>query len=108
MNSDKDKILDKIRKLLRMKRGGTPDEVATALALAAELARKHGIALESVDPDAQPAQPITHLDTKTSARIQWECKYAALVCQQFFNVHVLLRLLVGTSFKGFGHDGYRG
>jgi hypothetical protein len=28
--TDREAILDKIRKLLRMKRGGTPDEVATA------------------------------------------------------------------------------
>src|SRR6266571_1607867 len=100
--TDKDKIIDKIRKLLRMQRGGTPGEVETALGLAAELARKHGIALDAVDPDATPAQHITHLNTKTSARIQWECKYAALICNQFFNVHVLLRLVGGTTFKGYG------
>lgn len=87
----KNRILDKIKKLLRMKRGGTPDEIATALALAAELARKHDIDLDSIDPDAVPAQPIGHIDAVTSARIQWECKYAGMICQKFFNVTMLLR-----------------
>jgi Protein of unknown function (DUF2786) len=91
MSSEKEKILDKIKKLLRMKRGGTQAEVETALALAAELARKHAIDLDSVDPDAAPAQPIGHIDAITAARIQWECKYAGLVCQEFFNITLILR-----------------
>lgn len=91
MNTDKERILDKIKKLLRMKRGGTPGEIETALALAAELARKHGINLDSVDPDAEPAQPLGHIDAVTAARIQWECKYAGLICHNFFNVTLLLR-----------------
>jgi hypothetical protein len=90
MNSDQERVLDKIKKLLRMKRGGTEGEIETALALAAELARKHGINLDSVDPDAEPAQRIGHIDATTSARIQWECKYAGLVCERF-NVSLLVR-----------------
>src|ERR1051326_6604548 len=74
-----------------MKRGGTPEEIETALALAAEIARKNGINIDAVDPDAEPATPIGHIDAVTSARIQWECKYAGLVCKQFFNVSVLIR-----------------
>lgn len=89
MNSEQ--ALDKIKKLLRMRRGGTPDEVATALSLAEELARKHGISIDSVDPDAEPAQPIGHIDAVTAARIYWECKYAGLVCQEYFNVSLILR-----------------
>jgi hypothetical protein len=88
---NKDQIIEKIKKLLRMKRGGTPAEVETALALAAELARKHGINLGNVDPDQVKEQPIGHIDATTSARIQWECKYASLVCQEFFNVTAMLR-----------------
>jgi hypothetical protein len=86
-----DPILEKIKKLLRMKRGGTPDEVATAMALAAELARKYGINLDSVDPEKEPDQPVGSIDAITSARLQWECKYAALICQGFFNVNAVLR-----------------
>lgn len=87
----RDQVIEKIKKLLRMKRGGTQGEIENALAMAAELARKHGINLDSVDPDAVADQPISHIDATTSARIQWECKYAALVCEQFFNVTALLR-----------------
>jgi len=89
--SEREKIIEKIKKLLRMKRGGAQAEIETALAMAAELARKYNIDIENIDPDTEPPQPIGHIDAVTSARIQWECKYAALVVQQFFNVNVLIR-----------------
>jgi Protein of unknown function (DUF2786) len=98
-----DPIIEKIKKLLRMKRGGTPDEVATALRLAQELAEKHGINLGDVDENDERSnheKPISHTDALIAARIQWECKYAALVCQQFFNVTVMVR----RSFKRLQHD----
>lgn len=99
----RDKILDRIKKLLRMKRGGTAAEVETALTLAYELARKHGIDLGQVDPNEEPAeQPISHIDAVTSARLQWECKFSGLVVHSFFNVNCLIRFLGGTSFKGLG------
>src|SRR5688572_4469996 len=88
---EREAVIEKIKKLLRMKRGGTAGEIENALAMAAALASKHGIDLASVDPDKLPDQPIGHIDATTSARIQWECKYAALVCKQFFNVNALLR-----------------
>lgn len=83
-------IIEKIKKLLRMKRGGTPDEVATALRLAQELAEKHGIDLNSVNPDddGQREKPISHNDEVLGARASWESKYAALVVSQFFKVSV--------------------
>lgn len=88
-----DKILDKIRKLLRMKRGGTPAEVETALAMAAELARKHGIDLGTVDPDHEPSeqQRITHVDQVLSLRLPLEARFAAAILVNFFNVQVLVR-----------------
>lgn len=96
----KEEAIDKIKKLLRMKRGGTPSEVETALAMAAGLASRHGIDLSSVDPDQEPDGPIGHIDTVTSARLQWECKFSALICQSFFNVTALVRDLGGTGFRG--------
>jgi hypothetical protein len=81
--------LEKIKKLLRMKRGGTPAEIETALALAQQIAAKHGIDLNAVDPNDESArQPIMHMDALSAARIQFECQYAGLVCEQFFNVSV--------------------
>ena len=85
-----DAIIEKIKKLLRMKRGGTPGEIENALAAAAKLAREHDIDLENVNPDEKPAQPIGHIDAVTAARLQWECKYAALICKQFFHVDVMI------------------
>lgn len=89
-----DPIIEKIKKLLRMKRGGTPDEIATALRLAQELAEKHGINLEGINPDddnTRPDRPISHTDQILGARIQWECKYAALICDVYFHVSALIR-----------------
>jgi hypothetical protein len=85
--TDREKIIDKIKKLLRMKRGGTPDEVATALRLAQELAEKHGIDLNGVNPDdEQHARPISHEDEILGARVSWESKYSSLICHQYFKV----------------------
>ncbi|NOS72032.1 MAG: DUF2786 domain-containing protein [Verrucomicrobia bacterium] len=80
--------IEKIKKLLRMKRGGTPDEVATALRLAQELAEKHDIELGSLNPDEQAERPIHHADAVHGARVQWECTYAGMICDRFFNVTV--------------------
>ncbi len=80
--------IEKIKKLLRMKRGGTPDEVATALRLAQELAEKHDIDLNGVNPDAEQERPIHHADAVHGARVQWECSYAGMICDRFFHVSV--------------------
>lgn len=89
MNTDP--IIEKIKKLLRMKRGGTPDEIATALRLAQELADKNGIDLGSVDEnDEGPrGQPLTHTDALTASRLAKECIYAALICKHFFQIEPL-------------------
>jgi hypothetical protein len=85
----KNPIIEKIKKLLRMKRGGTPDEIATALRLAQELAEKHGIDLNAVNPDEENHErPIQHEDEILGCRVSWESKYAVLVCKQFFKVEV--------------------
>ena len=87
-----DPIIEKIKKLLRMKRGGTAAEIETALNLARELAEKHGIDLGNVNPDEETnTRPLTHKDAILSSRLQWECKYAMLICEMFFNVTGLLR-----------------
>ena len=88
--NDRDAILDKIKKLLRMKRGGTPDEIATALRLAQELAAKHGIDLAGVNPDEERIRerPISHEDAVCGSRVSWESKYAGMIADQFFKVRV--------------------
>lgn len=94
----REEIIERIRKLLRMQRGGTEGEVATALRLAQELAAKHGIDLEGVNPDEAAAKPIGHEDALTSARIQFEAKYAGLVCQHFFRVEIFTRQVAWGKF----------
>jgi hypothetical protein len=86
----RDDVIEKIKKLLRMKRGGTPDEITTALRLAQELAEKHGIDLDTVNPDEQQLRekPIGHEDEACGTRISWESRYSGLICNQFFKVRV--------------------
>jgi hypothetical protein len=88
-------IIEKIKKLLRIKRGGTPDEIATALSLAQELARKHNLDIGNINPDEKAdSGRITHDEALQSSRIQWEHKYAAAICERFFNVTVVYSNLV--------------
>lgn len=84
----KDEAIEKIKKLLRMQRGGTPGEVENALRLAQEIADKHSVDLNGVDPDAEAQRPISHESIIHGARVQFECKYAALIVRAFFHVPV--------------------
>ena len=82
-------IIEKIKKLLRMKRGGTFAEVETALSLAQKLAHQHGIDINSIDENESAKEPITD-DKIPSFRIQIECKFAALIVKNYFNVDAIL------------------
>jgi uncharacterized protein DUF2786 len=85
-------IIEKIKKLLRMKRGGTAGEIDNALAMAAELARKHGIDLASVNPDDEAkSETVTHVEDVLKLRIPGEAKFAAGICVNFFNVGIIVR-----------------
>jgi hypothetical protein len=84
---EKEKAIDKIKKLLRMKRGGTTSEVETALQLAQKIAAEHDIDINSIDPnDESKREPITHLETVGLSRMQIERKYAAMIIDRFFKV----------------------
>lgn len=84
-----DQVIEKIKKLLRMKRGGTRGEIENALVMAAELARKHGIDLAGVDPDAE-TQKINHISELLTSRLPLEAKFAAGILVNFFNVNVIV------------------
>lgn len=86
---NRDAIIEKIKKLLRMKRGGSQGEIENALAMAAELARKHGIDLASIDPDAEE-QKISHVSEILTSRLPAEAKFAAAILVNFFNVQVVI------------------
>ena len=84
-----DAIIEKIKKLLRMKRGGTQGEIENALAAAARLAREHGINLDSINPD-ESAQEIRHVAEALNSRLPLEAKYACAILVNFFNVNVMI------------------
>lgn len=85
------KIIERIKKLLRMKNGGTAAEIETALFLAQQIAHKHGIDIKSINENELEREPITHENINELSRIQLECKYAALILQEHFNVKVFVQ-----------------
>lgn len=85
-----DEVIEKIKKLLRMKRGGTQGEIENALAMAAALARKHGIDLAGVDPDAEEEKIRHESDALNSRFPRLEGKLAMAILVNFFNVQVLI------------------
>lgn len=88
----KDAIIEKIKKLLRMKRGGTPGEIENALAAAAKLAREHCIDLSQVNPDEEAsAEKLTHLQDLLKTRLPPEAKLAGGIVTRFFNVSVIVQ-----------------
>jgi hypothetical protein len=108
-----DPIIEKIKKLLRMKHGGTPAEVETALALARDLAAKHNIDIAAVNPDEYSEhRRIRHDDTFHFGRMPLECQLIVQILQNFFSVSVIFRPLmtaagqkrVGITFVGTTWD----
>lgn len=91
-----DQILERIKKLLRMKRGGTQEEVATALRLAQKLADEHGIDLGRVNPDERTDDAVGCDETEPKSRLQWECIYAGQILEGHFNV----KAVVSRSWRG--------
>lgn len=109
----RDEAIEKIKKLLRMRHGGTMAEIETALALARELAAKHGIDINGINPEEEEQKPIFHEDAFRGSRVQVECKFAGLICQHFFNVEVFTRrvpsykypfLTIALTFVGTDWD----
>ena len=97
-----DAIIEKIRKLLRMKRGGTQGEIENALAAAARLAREPGINLDSINPD-ESAQEIRHVAEALNSRLPLEAKYACAILVNFFNVNVVVSKQYNLR-RLFGHQ----
>ena len=106
-------VIEKIKKLLRMKRGGTAGEIENALAAAAELARRHGIDLASVNPDQESAQRVTHVEEVLKLRLPVEARFAAAILVNFFNLQICfkpainlpcLRLNASVTFVGTAWD----
>lgn len=62
-----DRILDRIKKLLRLSRSSNPHEAALALQRAMDLAQINGLRLASIDPDNEVAGiPWTEPENRTT------------------------------------------
>lgn len=104
MPKTENEIIEKIKKLLCFKNGGTPSEIQNALFLAKQLADKHKIDLNTINPNEE-REPITHASAcEGKSRLQYEVKYSALIVSSFFNVESFARgyykkeiIFVGTE-----------
>lgn len=91
-------IVEKVKKLLRLARSANPHEAQLALQRALELAREHGIAVGGLNPDEQAKEKtVTHRDTDPAQRLSYDSRYAAMVCQRFFNVATVERAKIAFS-----------
>ncbi len=81
-------IINQIKGLLRMDKGGESTEIETALFLAKKLADKYQIDLDAVNPE-EYSETVSHQTYEGKSRIQYEEKYSLLILIQFFNVESL-------------------
>lgn len=80
-------IIDKIKKLLRLSRSANPHEAALALQRALALAREHGVAVDSLNPDEQMKEKtVIHRETDGRQRMSYDKEYAVRIIQAFFHV----------------------
>ena len=82
-----ERIMDKIKKLLRLGRSSNPHEAALALQRAMELAQANGIRLASIDPDDEVGG-IRHKE-RAEARLHYEKRLAIGIIQEFFSVRII-------------------
>lgn len=82
--SMKNDLTEKLRALLN-RNGRTDAEAATAEAMAAMLAEKHGINLDALAADAPPVI-VTERVVGEWGRQPHEAEFAAIVCAEFFEV----------------------
>ena len=85
--NEKDRILDKIKKLLRLSRSSNPHEAALALQRAMELANANSIHMASIDPDDVLAG-IRHKE-RMESRLHYEKRLAISLVHDFFSVRII-------------------
>jgi hypothetical protein len=83
-------VIDLVKKLLRMKNGGTEAEVETALRMAQRLADEYNINLAALDLSEQsPLTVIVQKPVRISRRGSDDESYAAAIIKRFFNVDTI-------------------
>lgn len=85
--TEDDRILDRIKKLLRLSRSSNPHEAALALQRAMDLAQINGLRLASIDPDNEVAG-IRHKE-RIETRLHYEKRLACGLVQDFFSVRII-------------------
>lgn len=98
--------LDKIRKLLRLAKSANQHEAALAMMRAQELAAKHRVALDSINPD-DTDHWVTHQSSCPWTRLPPEARYAALIVQRFFRLKYFICHRIAKQrivFVGLRHD----
>jgi len=93
--SDKDKILDKIKKCLALSASSNEHEAKAALRQAQKLMEQHGITAQDVQAADAEERLVKAGATKTPAR--WEAYLAARVCVAFGCRSIFQRGLFGRS-----------
>src|SRR5687767_2992501 len=90
-------IVEKIKKLLRMRRGGTPAEIETALAIAHRIAHEHGLDLSKIDPNEEASsEAITHVEQLLKSRLPLEAQLASAILVRYFNISVMITRRFGN------------
>ncbi len=87
--SPQDRILDRIKKLLRLSRSSNPHEAALALERALALSAAHQIHLASVDPDDEVAG-IRHKQRQEACRISLDKRLAMRLVSTYFSVKIIV------------------
>ena len=88
---NRDEVIAKIKKLLRLKHGGTPFEIAKGIKLAEQLAEKHGIELASIDASLDSeARTVRHSEVKSYGRVPTEIHIACNVVKKHFDVDFII------------------
>ncbi len=81
------RIIERIKKLLRLSRSTNQHEAQLAMQRAVELAAKHRVSIAAIDPD-DDARVVTH-KRRPEPRLAFEKKRAAGIVQAFFDVTVI-------------------
>ena len=97
-----DKVIEKIKKLLRLSKddAASANEAAQALTIALKLAAKHGIDLQTVSTDDDTESATTHNTAKAQAHGDAE-KYASYLVRAFFHTTPLFQTSNGKKSVTF-------
>lgn len=95
-DNKKDAMVRKIKFLLRKAQTTTKGEMEACMAKAQELALKYQLDLASIDPNSEEFE-VNETTFMENVRLNNECKYAARICQEYFNISVYYQTIWATG-----------